>query len=146
MSAGPARATSVASPLLGSPVVPAAPTPADKPASAGAPPAANRFAELLRRQRGQAPAPAAPAPTPPAHADAGADGGEAGDTSSIEAHAAAANAAKARAGMPKATTEKALGEDKEQVGDKRDAVCGDGGSDNAEASDRSEHSLSLIHI
>ena len=144
MSAGPARATSVAAPLVGAPVVPAAPTPADKPAMAGGAPAANRFAELLRRQRGQAPAPAAPAPTPPAHADAdaGADGGEAGDTSSIEAKAAPANAAKARTATPKATTGKASGEDPEQGSDDGDAACGDNDSVDGDDGDRIDRAAS----
>ena len=136
MNTGSARGASVAAPLVGAPIVQAAPTPADKPAPAGAQPASNRFAELLRRNRAEAPKPAAPEPTPAARADASADRGEAGDTSSIEAKAAPANAAKARAATPKATTEKASGEDQEQGSDKSDAVCGDDGSDDADRIDR----------
>ena len=73
MNTGSARGASVAAPLVGAPIVQAAPTPADKPAPAGAQPASNRFAELLRRNRAEAPKPAAPEPTPTARADATAD-------------------------------------------------------------------------
>jgi hypothetical protein len=122
---GPARGASVAAPLVGTPIVQAAPTPADKPVAAGVPPAAKGFAELLRRKSTDTPKPPAPEPMHAARAESTADSGEAGDTSSVEAIAAPANAAKARAVTPKATTEKASGEDKDQRSDMRDAVCGD---------------------
>jgi len=139
INTGSARGASVAAPLVGAPIVQGAPTPADKPAPAGAPPASNRFAELLRRNRAEAPRPAAPAPTPTARADASADQGEAGDTSSIEAKAAPANAAKARAATPKTAAGKTSGEDREQGSDKSDAVRGDDSSDDG---DRIEHPAS----
>ena len=67
MNTGPARSASVAAPLVGAPTVgasiaQAAPVPADKPTTA-APPAANRFAELLRRTRAETAKQEAPAPT-----------------------------------------------------------------------------------
>jgi len=136
MNTGSARGASVGSPLIGAPIVQAAPTPADKPPPAGAQPTSNRFAELLRRNRAEAPKPAAPEPTPTARADASGDRSEAGDTASIEAKAAPANAAKARAATPKSTAEKASGEDQDQGSDKSDAVCGDDGSNDAERIDR----------
>jgi len=140
MNTVPARGAGVAAPLVGSPIVQAAPTPADKPPPVGTPPASNRFAELLRRNRAEAPKPAAPEPTPTARADA-ADRGEAGDTSSIEAKAAPANAAKARAATPKATSEKTTGEDREHGNDKSDAVCGD---DDGDDGDRIERPVSPV--
>ena len=141
MNTGPARSASVAAPLVGAPIVQAAPTPADKPASAGAPPAAKGFAELLRRKSTDTPKPPAPEPMYAARAESTADSGEAGDTSSVEAIAAPANAAKARAATPKATTEKASSEDQEQGSDKSNAVCGDDGSDDG---DRIDHPASTM--
>jgi len=129
MNTGPARGASVAAPLVGAPIVQAAPTPADKTAPTGAQPGVKGFAELLRRNRAEAPKPAAPEPTHAARADDAADSGETADTSSIEAKAAPANAAKARAATPKAMTERASSAGKEQERDKSDAVCGDDGSD-----------------
>jgi flagellar hook-length control protein FliK len=135
MNIGSARGASVTAPIVGAPIVQAAPTPADKPTTPGTPPASNRFAELLRRNRAEGPRPAAPEPTPTARSDA-ADRGEAGDTSSIEAKAAPANAAKARAATPKIAAEKASGEDRELGSDKSDAVCGDDSSDAADRIER----------
>ena len=132
MNTGSARGANVPAPLVGAPIVQGAPTPADKPAPAVTPAASNRFAELLRRNRAEAPEPAASEPTPTARADASADRCETGDTSSIEAKAAPANAAKARAATPKATTEKTTDEDQEQGSGKSDAVWGDDSSDDGD--------------
>jgi flagellar hook-length control protein FliK len=111
VNTGAPRGGAVATPVVGAPIVQAAPTPADKPATAGAQPPANRFAELLRRSRAEAPKPApqvpAPAPAAPAAHGEAADSGEATDPSSIESKAAPSNAAKARAALPKGTTGKA---------------------------------------
>ena len=137
MNAGPARSGSVAAPLVGTPIVQAAPTPADKPAAAGAQPPTNRFAELLKRNRAEAAKPSAPAPAhaSPAEPTACAEGD---DPSAIEAKAAPTNAAKARAATPKATLRPSADGD----GGPKDAtsgmVTGEHASNETEASDRSE--------
>jgi flagellar hook-length control protein FliK len=138
MNTGPARGASSAAPLVGTTIVQAAPTPADKPAPTGAPPAPNRFAELLRRNRAEAPKPASTEPAQTARADTPAGSADPGDTASIEAKAAPANAAKARAAMPKATTEKSAGNGSPQGSEKSDAASGDDSGDTADPGDRSE--------
>jgi flagellar hook-length control protein FliK len=137
MNAGPARSGSGVAPLVGAPIVQAAPTPADKPAAASAQPLANRFAELLKRNRAEAAKPSAPVPAhaAPAEANASAQGN---DASAIEAKAAPTNAAKARAATPKATLQPPAAGD----GGPEDATSGtvssEHASDETEASDRSE--------
>jgi hypothetical protein len=100
VNTGSARGVNAPTSLVGTPIVPAPPTPADKPAAAGAQPPANRFAELLRRNRAETQKPTPPAPVHAPRADP-CDSGETGATSAIEAKAAPANAAKARAAAPK---------------------------------------------
>jgi len=112
VNTGSARGVNAPTSLVGTPIVPAPPTPADKPAAAGAQPPANRFAELLRRNRAETQKPTPPAPVHAPRADP-CDSGETGATSAIEAKAAPANAAKARAAAPK-------GGDVQPVGDRVD--------------------------
>jgi len=100
MNTGSARGLNVPTSLVATPIVQAAPTPADRPAATGAQPLVNRFAELLRRQHTEPerPTPVAPAQTPRADSSGSA---ESGDASAIEAKAAPVNAAKARTATPK---------------------------------------------
>ena len=116
---------SVAAPLVGTPIVQAAPTPADKPVPSGVPPATQRFAEMLRRSHADVPKSAPTQPSHPARAAATTEGREAGDTTSIEAKAAPANAARARAATPKAAAEKGTGRDQAHGCDESDAVASD---------------------
>jgi len=94
----------------------AAPTPADQAPVAGNP-AAPRFADLLRRSRNDAPAPAPAAPAAPvatpSPADDRADASACGETSAIEAKAAPTNAAKARAATPKGSAARTVVADNE---------------------------------
>ena len=115
VNASPLRGNNGATPIVAAPIVLAAPTPADKPATAGAQPPANRFAELLRRNRAEAPAPvpAAPVPAPSPQGET-ADGTEPQDPSAIESKAALTNAARARAATPKGAIGKAVVENTEQ--------------------------------
>jgi len=135
MNAAPARG-GAAVPLVGAPTVPAAPTPADKPATALGQTPARGFAELLRRNRAEAPkaAPAEPARRADAAVDAAeaASSGEVGATASIEAKAAPANAAKARAATPKAASERASVDAGDRAHEESDEPCRD---DRAELGD-----------
>ena len=103
----PATTPSVAAPVAAV----ATPSPADKtPAPAN--PAPSRFADLLRRSRNDAPAPAAAAPVAtPSPADEPADAVAPRETATIEAKAAPANAAKARAATSKGAGAKTAGVD-----------------------------------
>jgi flagellar hook-length control protein FliK len=133
VNSGSARGVNAPTSLVGTPIVPAPPTPADKPAAAGAQPPANRFAELLRRNRAETQKPTPPAPVHAPRADP-CDSGETGATSAIEAKAAPANAAKARAAAPKGGDVQPVG-DRAEAALERDAVSRD---DRAETIDRSD--------
>lgn len=140
MNTGPGRGGSVAAPLVGAQIIAAAPTAADKPASTAAQPAPNRFAELLRRNRAEAPKPAAPAPAhAPCDDSAGTDGTDTGDTSAIEATAAPANAAKARAATAKDTSAKPVVHDSLHGSEKAEAAAGGSDADQGDGSERGEH-------
>ena len=115
MNASPLRGNNGATPIVAAPIVLAAPTPADKPATTTTPPTASGFAELLRRSRVEAPTPVPAAPvTAPSPQSEAADGTGPQDPSAIESKAALANAAKARAATPKSATGKAVVENTEQ--------------------------------
>ena len=138
VNTGSARGTNVPTSLVGTPTAQAAPTPADKPAAAVAQaPAANRFAELLRRNRSEATRPRTHEPVPAPRAQSH-DGVDTGDTSAIEAKAAPANAARARASTPKegaGRTTAGAGEAKGRTSD----AAPDVDDTDLEGSDRSEH-------
>ena len=141
VNAGPARGANLATPLVGTPILQAPPTPADKPRDFGAPPPASRFAELLKRNRAEAPkpAPTMPAKVPGSNSN---DGVDTAETSAIEAKAAPANAEKARASTAKATAKPTAGDD-EQRGDDRN-VASDDRRDLGDDSERSERSAAPL--
>jgi flagellar hook-length control protein FliK len=132
--------SSVAAPLVGTPTVQGAPTPADKPAPTPASPGANRFAELLRRNRAEAPKPATAASAQAAPVEsprtAAAD-----DASAPEAKAAPANSAKSRVATTRETTGKPSVDGSEQGTGKSDIACRD---DRADESDRVERTVTTI--
>ena len=122
INAGQPRGASVAAPLVGTATVQAAPTPADRPPATAAQPLANRFAELLRRNRAERPTPIAPAVTHPAHVE----------SSQTAATDDPANAAKARLAMTKAATAKS------QVDDSDEEIANSDGAPRADDSDGRE--------
>jgi len=123
MNTGPARGAGVAAPLVGTATVQAAPTPADRPPTTPAQPPANRFAELLRRNRAERPTPVAPAVAHGAQVES--PHTAATDAAAMEARAAPANAAKARAATPKGATGKSQGDDIDRGTAKSDSACRD---------------------
>jgi len=137
MNTGSARGGSVAAPLVGSPTVQAAPTPADKPATAGAQAPANRFAELLRRNRAEAAKPTAPMAAHASPAEPAASG-EGDAASAIEVKAAPTNAAKARAATPKATAGPSAANHSANEDETSDPVSSEKASDTTGAGDRLE--------
>ncbi|MEO8312911.1 MAG: flagellar hook-length control protein FliK [Caldimonas sp.] len=122
----PSPARSNAAPALGAPVATAAPTPADKAPTAGPQAGSPRFAELLRRNRAEAPPPPATPIATPSPPDEPAEGTDAQAPSSIESKAVAGNAAKARAATPKRATGMAVVESSEHKSEKAQGeVAGD---------------------
>ena len=130
MNTGPTRLGSVATPPIGTPTAQAVPTPADKAATPVVQPPANRFAELLRRSRGEAPKPAQPAPvSSPAPHGQKPESSEASDAPAIESQAAPGNTAKARSATPKGADGKAAVDDTEQPSGKVEGTIDDDGAD-----------------
>jgi len=128
-------------PIVGTPIVQSAPTPADKPTAA--PPPVHRFGDLLRRNRAEAPKPATSAPMhAPRDPAAGPD--QTGDTSAIEAEAAPANAAKARAAMAQDTSDTSVVRDGGQASERRDPASGEGRTDDDDRIDRSDGATATL--
>lgn len=117
MNPGPARPS--AAPIAAAPMSTAPPTPADKAPTARPQLAPTRFADLLKRSRGEAPTPPAPAPVaPPSPQDEAADRTDPQDASSIESKAVAGTAAKARAATPRRATGMAVVDNDEHKSEK----------------------------
>ena len=123
----------MAAPLVGTPTVAGAPTPADKPTSA--PAAANRFAELLRRHRAEAPKPAAPAPAQ-ARSIESPGTAAAGDASAREAKAAAADTTTSRAATTGDTSAQAPVDASEPGSGERDSAGRDDRDDDGDRAER----------